>query len=405
MGKLLRKTPPGAIIPVLLLLLLLAGCAALGRLDAVPRAAEDDATVLGLRQARYWGDGDASRFREAMLQALRREREWRLEHGMAARLPPAEFLAVSGGGENGAFGAGLLLGWTAAGTRPMFKAVTGISTGALTAPFAFLGPAYDKQLMEVYTTLSAKDILRRRGIMGVLFEDAFADTTPLRDTVARYVDHAMLEAIAAEHAKGRVLLIGTTNLDARRPVIWNLGEIAASRHPGALGLIHDILVASAAIPGAFPPVMIEAEAGGQRYEEMHVDGGASAQVFAYPPALDFREVRQARERRLYVIRNARLDPDWAEVERTTFGIMSRAVSSLIQTQGIGDLYQIFLTTKRDGVDFNLAYIPPTFTRKLEQPFETAYMNELFRLGYELGSAGYRWAKAPPGYALKTESRQ
>jgi predicted acylesterase/phospholipase RssA len=142
-----------------------------------------------------------------------------------------------------------------------------------------------------------------RGYTAALFNDAMADNTPLRQTMARYVDQKMLNAIAAEHAKGRILLIGTTNLDARRAVIWNIGKLAASGNPKALALFQDILVASAAIPGAFPPAMIDVEVGGQRYQEMHVDGGASSQVFVYPPGLELqRKAREAgieRERRLY----------------------------------------------------------------------------------------------------------
>jgi predicted acylesterase/phospholipase RssA len=322
-------------------------------------------------------------------------------HG-AGDLGAAEFLTISGGGENGAYGAGLLVGWTAAGTRPNFKLVTGISTGALTAPFAFLGPAYDQRLKEVYTTLSAKDVMQPRGYLGLILEDAFADNTPLRQTVAKYFDQSMLDAIAAEDAKGRILLVATTNLDARRPIIWNITKIAASHNPQALKLVHDVLVASAAIPGAFPPVMIDVEVNGKKYEEMHVDGGASAQVFVYPPSLSrttaqFSAEQQERQRRVYVIRNARLDPDWAQVDRATFSILERAVNSLIQTQGVGDLYRIYVATQRDRIDFNLAYIPETFKTPLTEPFETSYMSELFALGYERDAKGYQWAKVPPGF--------
>jgi predicted acylesterase/phospholipase RssA len=210
----------------------------------------------------------------------------------------------------------------------------------------------------------------------------------------------MLKEIAAEDAKGRILAIGTTNLDARRPVIWNIGKIAASGNPKALDLVRDILVASAAIPGAFPPMMIDVEVNGQAYQEMHVDGGASAQVFAYPPSLKLAELSaQAgikRERKLFIIRNARLDPDWADVQRQTLPIAGRAISSLIQNQGVGDLYRIYATTQRDGVDFNLAYIPPTFNVPLTEPFEQHYMQELFNLGSEQGKQGYNWQKTPPG---------
>jgi hypothetical protein len=316
-------------------------------------------------------------------------------------LPPVNFLAISGGGENGAFGAGLLVGWTAAGTRPVFKGVTGISTGALTAPFAFLGSAYDDKLREVYTTITGKDVLESRGIYGALFQDAMADNAPLRKTVAKYFDQPMLDAIAAEHKKGRILLIGTTNLDARRPVIWDIGAIAESGQPGALELVQDILVASAAIPGAFPPMMFNVEANGKVYQEMHVDGGASTQVFLYPPQLNIKASGVKRERNLYVLRNARLDPDWAQVDRRTMTIAGRAISSLIQTQGVGDLYRIYLTSRRDGIDFNLAYIPKTFTTVLKEPFDHTYMSELFQLGYDMAVKGYPWEKYPPGFGETT----
>jgi predicted acylesterase/phospholipase RssA len=184
-------------------------------------------------------------------------------------------------------------------------------------------------------------------------------------------------------------------------VLWNVGKIAASEKPEALDLLHRILVASAAIPAAFPPVLIDVEAGGQRYQEMHVDGGATAQVFVYPPAFQLREIAASagieRERHVWIIRNARLDPDWASVERRTLSIAGRAVSSLIQTQGRGDLFRIFAVTERDGVDFNLAYIPPSFTAPHPEDFDTEYMRKLFQYGYDQAAKGYPWEKSPPGY--------
>lgn len=384
-------------LPLVAILLSVAACGSLARIDAVPVADEERAIVPGLPNIRYWADGDPAQFMAAARLSVEREKVYLASTGHQGALPPSYFLAISGGGENGAYGAGLLVGWTEAGTRPVFKGVTGVSTGALTAPFAFLGSAYDDKLKEVYTTLAAKDVLQPRGYLAALFDDAMADNSPLRKTVAKYFDQAMLDAIAAEHEKGRILVIGTTNLDARRPVIWDIGAIAASGHPRALELVHDVLVASAAIPGAFPPVMIDVEIDGKTYEEMHVDGGASAQVFLYPPQLDIVRSGVKRERVLYVIRNARLDPEWAQVERQVMSIASRAISSLIQTQGMGDLYQIYLTTQRDGFDYNLAYIPKTFTTTLKEPFETAYMKELFGVGYDAAAAGYRWDKAPPGF--------
>ena len=381
------------------LCLLATACAPLFRSPAVPADLEEQATVPGMTGIRYWADGDTADMTRDALESVAREKAYLAASGHQGALPPADFLAISGGGENGAFGAGLLVGWTATGTRPTFKGVTGISTGALTAPFAFLGSAYDAKLREVYTGISGKDVLESNGLLGgVFFNDSMADSSPLRKTVARYFDQSVLDAVAAEYKKGRLLPIGTTNLDARRPIIWNIGKIAASGAPGALQLVQKILVASAAVPGAFPPVMIDVEVDGKRYQEMHVDGGASTQVFLYPPSLNLQTSGVQRKRRLYVIRNARLDPDWAQVDRSTLSIASRAISSLIQTQGVGDLYRIYLTSQRDGLDFNLAYIPKSFTRTLKEPFETAYMEDLFNVGYGLAAKGYPWAKVPPGFA-------
>ncbi len=381
--------------------LAVAGCSALPRLKAVPSQEAAKVTVLGLSNIRYWGDADLPEFIKEGTASYYKELAAFRAAGHTDPLPSANYLAISGGGENGAFGAGLLVGWTASGTRPQFKLVTGISTGALIAPFAFLGPRYDAELQQIYTTMSAKDVLEDRGYIAALTNDALASTSPLRRTMSRYITASMLNDIAAEYAKGRLLLIGTTNLDEGRPVIWNIGKLAASHRPGVLRLVQDILIASAAIPGAFPPVMINVEADGRRFQEMHVDGGASAQVFVYPPSFQLRRLSQAagivRQRRLYVIRNARLDPKWAEIQRSVFPIVSRAVSSLIQTQGIGDLYRIYVAADRDGIDFNLANIPETFTTELKQPFDTEYMRALFKLGYDLGASGYPWAKFPPGY--------
>jgi len=379
----------------------------------VPAADEERASLAGMSDVRFWGDESSPELVHVGIESYRREIAARAAAGEQGPLPPAEYLAISGGGENGAFGAGLLVGWTQAGTRPEFKLVTGVSTGALIAPFAFLGPRYDARLKEVYTTISGRDVLETRWFTAALFSDAMASNSPLRKTVARYVDQTMLNDVAAEYAKGRLLVIGTTNLDARRPVIWNIGQLAASGNPKALELFRSILVASAAIPGAFPPTMIQVDVGGKTYEEMHVDGGATSQVFVYPPGLNiaqvFREYQTVRERRLYVIRNARLDPEWSDVDRRTLSITGRAISSLIQTQGVGDLYRIYLTSQRDHVDFNLAYIPSSFNVPLPQPFDTHYMNELFKLGYELAAKGYPWAKVPPGYTapqvLPTRARQ
>lgn len=322
---------------------------------------------------------------------------------------PHAYLAISGGGANGAFGAGLLAGWTAAGTRPEFTMVTGISTGALTAPFAFLGSAYDERLREVYTTTRTSDLIEERGLFGKLFSESLADTKPLRDLIERTYDAELIEAIAEEHRTGRRLWVGTVNLDAGRPVVWNIGAIAASDAPAKLSLIHDVLLASAAIPVFFPPVMIEVEADGEAYDEMHVDGGTGSQVFAYPVYWDFQELK----RRLavtgtpavYVIRNSFLEPDFQGVKRTILPIASRSIEALIRTQGIGDLYQIHALCQRDDNDFLLAFIPSSFTEQPAEAFDAEYMTKLFELGLEMAREGYPWKLAPPGLDRKRAARR
>jgi len=385
-----------------LLLASLQGCSLPTRQTAVPQALTQQAEIRGLPGIRYVVRSEA--MPELMaegMDSVRKEKAYRLEQGLVVDpLPPASFLALSGGGDDGAFGAGLLSGWTKAGTRPEFKLVTGISTGALLAPFAFLGPSQDGALEEVYAHSTPEDILEPRAPWAAVTDDAMADNSPLGRLLAKHITTDILKAIAKEYAKGRLLLMATTNLDARQAVIWNMTKIAASGRPDALKLFHQIMLASAAIPGAFPPAMIDVIADGKPYQEMHVDGGAMAQVFVYPPALKLADVDKeqgfVRQRKLYVIRNARLDSDWAEVKRQTITIAGRAISSLIQTQGAGDLFRIYAITQRDGVDYNLAYIPADFKVIHARDFDPLYMGPLFRRGYDIAAKGYPWQKKPPG---------
>ena len=378
----------------------LSACSVPTRQPAVPQTLSAKAEVVGLPGVRYVVQAEMPEITQEAMDNIHKERAYLATQGVDT-LPAANFLALSGGGDDGAFGAGLLCGWTASGTRPEFKLVTGISTGALLAPFAFLGPKYDTALRAVYTETTPKDILEARAFHAAVFDDAMADNAPLGRLVAKYVTADMLKEIAEEYAKGRLLLMATTNLDARQAVIWNMTKIAASGHPEALKIFHKIMLASAAIPGAFPPAMIDVEVNGQRYQEMHVDGGAMAQVFVYPPSLKLAERAKGqgivRERHLYVVRNARLDSDWAEVQRQTFSIAGRAISSLIQTQGVGDLYKIYTTAQRDGIDYNLAYIPKSFNAPHKEDFDSAYMRKLFQTGYDLAAKGYHWDKTPPGF--------
>jgi predicted acylesterase/phospholipase RssA len=381
--------------------LVVTGCATPQREPALTAAQSDQVLVLGIPNARFMRS-DVAQLQQEFVAAAQREIEMRRRAGQQGPLPPVEMLAISGGGDDGAFGAGLLVGWTARGDRPNFKGVTGVSTGALTAPFAFLGPEYDPQLREVYTETTASDIFTPRGKLAAVFDDAMSDTAPLRETVSRLVDDHMVQRIGEEYAKGRLLLILTTNLDAGQECIWNIGAIAASGKPGARDLIIKILMASSAIPGVFPPVMIDLDVDGQHRQEMHVDGGVFAQVFLYPPGINAAEATSiagttGRRRDAFIIRNGRLLSAEANVERRTLPIAKRAVSTMIATSGVNDMIRIYAVTSRDHVGYHLAYIGQDFTPAYKGPFDQTYMRSLFQYGFDRGAAGGEWQDKPPGW--------
>jgi predicted acylesterase/phospholipase RssA len=397
-GNLSPATLP-ALALLIVLAMLLQGCATLRAHAPLPAALENEVRVPGFPEdVRAWADQPSKSLTKSALESIQEERA---AYGEEIRNKPVAFLALSGGGDNGAFGAGVLCGWTQHGDRPRFKLVTGISTGALIAPFAFLGSEYDANL-KVYTMVTQAEIFRRKGLLTALWRDSLADTRPLADLIARYIDEPVLQAIAAEHKKGRRLFIGTVQFDAQRLVIWNMGAIAASGHPEALQLFRKIMLASASIPGFFPPQYFKVEAGGRRYEEMHVDGGTMAQVILYEAALkpfaemENREVKMAgRPKVLYIIRNGPVKPSWDKVRPRLVPIAARAIDTLIKAQGVGDLYRLMAFARRDKMDFNLAAIPGDFPPPPEDMFDQAYMNKLFDFAYETARNGYPWKKYPP----------
>jgi predicted acylesterase/phospholipase RssA len=382
------------------LLVALASCSSVPERNPVPPERTTQAGIPDIPEARFWGD-EWPAWTQKIFAANTDEEMRQQFSGIYGK--PHNYLAISGGGANGAFGAGLLIGWSETGERPEFTMVTGISTGALTAPFAFLGSAYDDELRMVYTTTTTKDIVKKRNLIAAAFSDSIADTTPLQKLIAKYIDAEIVDAIAREHNRGRRLFIGTENLDAGRSVIWNIGAIAASDNPHKVELIRDVLRASAAIPVAFPPVIISVETEGNRYDEMHVDGGTGSQVFVYPAAADWKSVTRKLKvhgtPQVYVIRNSFLDPNYQGMNRSIIPIASRTIDSLIRTQGIGDLYQIYTLCKRDGNDFNLAYIPSDFNEEPSEGFDPIYMGKLFELGYQMALEGYPWKNTPPGFTV------
>ena len=380
----------------------ISGCATLERLPAVTYAQAKQADILDIPDARFY----VAETKQILDIAVKANQRRNLARGVSTT---RRFLAISGGGDDGAFGAGLLVGWSDRGDRPEFDMVTGVSTGALSAPFAFLGRAYDPQLKAVYTATSASDIFEKRApLLGAIVGDALTDNAPLRQMISRNFDDEMLRRVAEEYRKGRLLFILTTNLDQGRPVIWNIGSIASSNHPKARELIIDVLLASTSIPVVFPPVMLDVTVSGQRYQEMHVDGGTIAQAFLYPPSISLRTaalrtgveekvLRTERRRVAYVIRNGRLTRPEESVKLQTIAIAKEALSTMTTASGVNDNYRMYLLARRDGVDFNLAAIGDEFNMPYKGPFAPDYMQALFEYGYQKGRAGYPWQKTPPGY--------
>jgi predicted patatin/cPLA2 family phospholipase len=381
---------------------LTAGCTTIAPRNVLPQANAEQIGLDGFHNIRFWGDASAHDIR-AIMMADEPGSKVRWSSEIERHPTTSNLLAISGGAEDGAFGAGLLVGWSDAGTRPVFDLVTGVSSGALIAPFAFLGREHDGQLRDIFTKYGRKDIFAYN-VHGLIEGSAIADDSPLAKLIEKYVDEAFLLEIAKARVKGRILLIGTTNLDTQRPVLWDMGRVALSNNPGALALFRKILLASATLPGVFPPVRIQVKVGGRSYDELHVDGGVTRQVFIAPSIFslvshDERPRRPVTKPRLYVIRNGKIDPEWQSVRENVVSITQRSISTLIKNQGIGDLYRIYSITKADGIDFNLASIPADFSETSDEPFDLKYMIALFDRGYNLANHNYSWVKAPPGMEL------
>jgi len=317
-----------------------------------------------------------------------------------------KILALSGGGANGAFGSGILCGWTEAKNRPDFKIVTGVSTGAFQATLAFLGPDYDGALKDIYTKYETDEIYRQRPAMLSLSRDALNSSWPLKKIIDSYVDEKLLADVAEKHARGRRLFVGTTNMDTQEFVIWDMGKIASSKRKGYLELFRSVLLASASIPVLFPPVYFEVENQGRKYYEMHYDGGAYGNVLFSTLLLDFRDALDGvgtnpenAEIKLYMIDNGKalLKLQRSEVTPKIGSIASVTINNLFSLTVNASLYRIFALSNRYGVDFNLATIGKNEGLSLDpMDFNKKAMQRLYNYSFELSRNGYEWEKVPPG---------
>jgi predicted patatin/cPLA2 family phospholipase len=392
MRLLVKVLVAGVVLPAFLV-----GCGVLHVRNPLPEQLVDTARPVGYVDVRDWGDHFSPVLQRSVEAALKEESR----PGNSLGQTPIQYLALSGGGMNGAFGAGFLCGWSAHGSRPTFDFVTGISAGALLAPFAFLGPDQDAALREIHANLRPTDLFRRKGLLRLLRDDSALDTTPLRELLKRYVTREMMESIAREHARGRRLWIGTANLDARRPVIWDMGTIASSSRSDALELFIQVMMASSALPGAFPPVYFSVEAGGRTYDELHVDGGVGRQAFAYGPVLHLDEIRRAlgdsvrvRPAELFIIRNGDLGTHYDPVKPKALPILMNSLRSLTHQQAEGDFYRMFVYAERDKCQYNLTGIPRDYVRGSFKDFDPGEIKRLFALGEQMGQTGGCWIHTP-----------
>lgn len=387
-----------SIFIALCLILALAGWRSLERKPALPPVYANEASIEGMTGVRYAVNQMTG------IDALLKDFETTLkELNKTSPGTTINYLSISGGGGRGAFGAGLLNGWTKHGDRPEFNMVTGVSTGALMAPFAFLGPDYDQTLKVLYTNVTDENIFRKRNYSSVLLSDGLADTTPLYNLISKYVTPEFMQRVANEYkTRQRWLLIATNNLDTGQPIIWNMGKIASYGTPQALELFRKVMLASASLPGFFSPVMINAEYKGTPYQEMHVDGGVSRQAFIYPASL-FKEtggvkLLEGRKREAYLIRNDILDSEkYQTVERKTLAIANQALSQFAHSHGDGDIVLAYLTARQDGFGFHLAFVADNFvTAQPKNRFDREYMQALFNYAESHAEKGYHWLNTPPG---------
>ena len=388
-------------------LLVISGCAQTIERSPTPPGEIDAVAPYGIRVAgddvRYWGDRVSQDDIDLIVELTVRDYAELLGDRHPEGTPYAETaLALSGGGPDGAFGAGLLRGLEERGERPDYTVVTGVSTGAIIAVFAFLGPEYDDVLEEMYTSHSTDDLVEVTLFGALTGGIAFTDSSGYRSLLERYIDDEVVDAIAARYRSGHTLLIGTTNLDTVRPVIWNVGAIAASGHPDAKRLILDIVVASSAIPAAFPPVLIPVETeDGRRFDEMHVDGGATQQVLLFSPSFSVQAIDEKSgfdiERKVYVVLNNQIEKPYRPVDPDAFSIAGTAVSSLLAGSGSGDIYRFFAIAQRDGIDLQITSIPKDFDLESKEAFDPEYMRALYDLGYQTGLNGVDWSPYPPDF--------
>ncbi|MGD0336846.1 MAG: patatin-like phospholipase family protein [Candidatus Omnitrophota bacterium] len=372
----------------------LSGCAHVRH--AVPENLVGKAVVVGMPDIRYYaGKPDSySMMRQSLVDSFKEEgKSEYLVDGI--KTYPA--LLIGGGVSNSAYGIGLLKGWLKEGSRPVFKIVTGYSSGSIIAIATFAGKEYEDRIVDLFTSISSKDVLKKRSMFSVLFGDSVSSSAPLAKKINDIVDEDLMAKIATEHRNGRRLYVGTTDFDAQGFVIWDMGALASKGGPDSLKLFRKIILASCSFPAMVPPVYFQVEAGGRRYDEMHVDGGVVSGLFYIYQLMEGVETGpKGFKTRLYVLNLCYMSPHSQQVEDNMVAMTSRLIETNGAAKMIGDTYRIYAYAKEKGWDYNLAYIPEDFVPNQKEMLDTQEMKRLFKRGYDDAIGEYKWHKAPPG---------
>jgi predicted acylesterase/phospholipase RssA len=376
---------------------LLVGCASLGPQLPMDLASEAgaDSDVPGVRVLNSNGEFETLSSREVAQR-------------LSARLGerPLSILALSSGGASGAFGAGALVGSTGSGTRGDFAVVTGVSSGALLAPFAFLGPSQDSHLTSIFTAGMTDGLLRSRGLCALFASSLYSDE-PLRRLIAHYADDEMIAAVATQAEKGRLLLVATTNFATGEPVIWDLGSIALRAGPDAKPLFQSLLLASASVPGMLPPVVVRFRSGGRLRVETHVDGGVTLPFFIAPAVEDLPQSTADGPQGSTV--RVIIDGPLRDLPRRThanaLSIFSRSLSAGLSHATRTHLKSTVESLHRRGIELDYAAIPASYALGGVFDFAPRAERSLFEYAENCARAGRLFVHAQPGRVDATAERR
>lgn len=388
----MRLPPPFGGLLVALMLLSAAACATIS--DREPYTLDEllDSRIAGLDDLRFFAKGGVQLQSVLGLNQQGGPYPLKIEGGRF------DILALSSGGPDGAYGAGALKGMTQSGTRPVYEIVTGVSTGALIAPFAFVGAKYDTLLESIYTGGDLNRVLGRPSVLAAASGPALYPANRIPKFMSQHVDAALLEDIAAAHETGRRLLIATANLDADQLTVWNMGRIAQLGGPQGLNLFHSVLRAAIAIPGALAPVEITSRAGDREIVELHGDAGVLSYFYADPDLVP-RQLTRRRgtdRPRIDVILHNQIEAPTEPVKARTITLAGKSVSNLARTAMRLLLDNTIENADKSGIAVRYAYVPTNWQTVTSLDFNPQYMRRTFDLGYRQAVSNSLWNTGAPG---------